>query len=228
MTIPQPINNDGIIVKPLGTPIEPDPKPNMLTKPTKPANLNPEISPLMGERPALSAGGGWTYRPAALNAVDNRPIFTEEARRAWKGQNDRFYRPAPVSDRDPMCYAIVVDALMRMEHHHVLSSPLLAEFLNSEYPRFDWNPVMTGRIMANLAEAAIVPDLGKDTPIISKKRNNRLIFKVRTTARAWRWFTHMRQQLGEMADKSVALCRADPTAKYLWEGDFPYEMAEMA
>lgn len=184
------------------------------------------ITRSMNTTPTLQPNKGDSYRPTALNEVDQRPMFTKAGTKAWADQREVLRRPTLVSDRDPVVYALMVDALMRMEHDHTITSKELANFLDQYYPAFIWNTVMVGRMLANLAEASKVPNEG--SPAIEGKRDsNRWFYRVRTDPRSWRWLGHMRDKLGKLAEQTLAREAVERNGTLLWD-EFPWDMARMS
>lgn len=184
----------------------------------------------LNRTPALSPDEGWQYHPSTLTGT----FIHEGNRRIWRTEATKtFMRRSTVCHRDPVAVALVIDALLRMEHTHALSANTLATFLNTNYHQFIWPPVVVGRIMGDLVEAALVPGLGPDNlPIAVLRYNGINLYAINTTPIAWQWLNHIRHQIGTLAEEAIKTDGEGPNGtdrkreKAFWP-DFPYNLAEL-
>lgn len=175
-------------------------------------------------RLALSDREGWTYKPEVLATQD---FLTESGRQYLKHQaTKKFYRKAKAHHLDPVANALVIDAILRLEHRNEIGAAALTDFLNAEYPQFSWSVIIVGRILANLGEAALSAPLPEsDRPITVTKKSDRFYYRFNTSPRSWRWLLSMRTKIGEQAEASLAREAIEERPKTYWP-DFPWEVAE--
>lgn len=149
----------------------------------------------------LSSGDGTSYQP------DRLPISVVTPREAdeYAKQINRIRPRVLAGYRSAASQAMVLDAIMRMEHDHTFNSFSMTDFLNRHYPAFLWNAKTVGRILA-LIEFAQEGNLPDGVRAIEKTVTGRRVdYRVNVSPSNWLWLSNLRKALGEQAERDLAL-----------------------
>ena len=99
------------------------------------------------------------YIPTSLAAIHRQtPIFSSLIMDRWRRQAGRFANQPksaityPVANgiNDPLTWAMLVDALLRLDPDTYINSAPLTAMLEPEYPQIIWDPVTVGRVLSEL------------------------------------------------------------------------------
>lgn len=153
--------------------------------------------------PRLTVDGGTAYHPFRMDAPEG---LTERRTGVLYRQAHTLAHPTPAGYYDPLSIMCVVDLLLRLEHDTIIRARDLAKLLTSEYPHFTWPGIVAGRIMSDLAEAALATGMA-ELPIAHAEDKRGHYFVVSTTPAAWEWLLGVRVAIGTLAEEQVALER---------------------
>jgi hypothetical protein len=169
-------------------------------------------------QPRLSAEAGRKYRPAKLAGTN--PIDRKAARNL-ADRTARLSHPTPAGWCDPVSIALVLDAILRLEHDTTIRAGHLNDILNAEYPQVAWNPNTVGRILSELAEAAAAT--GAESPAIVRgltRGGNR--FAVNVDSLNWRWLYEVEKRMLDLAERVTLDERV--TGKVKSRPSFPHDV----
>lgn len=124
---------------------------------------------------------------------------------------------------DPVSIALLLDGLLRLEHDTTIRARHLATILNQEYPQISWNATTVGRILSELAEAALA--LGLDEPPLERQlTSGGHRFAVNVNSLNWRWLLNVRRAMGDYAEEVIREERA--LVEFSPRRNFPFDVID--
>lgn len=153
---------------------------------------------------SLSEGDGLNYWPGGLD--DDGSM---DERRATKitQQSKRIVEPAYATHRKSPCIALVLTALMRMDHDHTFNSTSIATFMNEYYRQYVWTNRTVGKIIGLIKSAEECGPTNNDGPIRKANKGSTVHYKLRRDIYAWHWLIEMRDAFAEAAEGDILQCR---------------------
>lgn len=164
------------------------------------------------------------YLPAVLAQPGVPALFSPGTTKVWKRQRPLAH-PQPNSHFDPVSIALTLDAILRMEHDHLIRARPLADLLNEEYPQVMWDAVTVGKILASIVEAAKASGAPENEPPLARGvTSGAAFFAVHPSVLNWRWLAALRHAMGARAEEVIETERR--LGKRLARPDFPWDVTE--
>jgi hypothetical protein len=123
---------------------------------------------------------------------------------------------------DPVSIMCVLDLVLRLENDEPFRPQGFVRHLSQEYTQFSWAPITAGRILSDLAEAALAVD-PENPPIAKQLTHGGHRYWVNVSPVNWQWLIDARLALGKLAEQTVALEQAGHTIP---RGTFPFEVLD--
>jgi hypothetical protein len=169
--------------------------------------------------PRLSAGGGNQYRPDGLEGFD----LAKHDRERMAREIAVLVHPSPAGYYDPVTITSVIDMILRLEHDTTIRPRDLVPLLSQHYPNLIWKPIVVGRVLSDLTEAASA----QEEPAIQKSLSSGgHRYSIAVTPDAWRWLVKTRDAMAEMAFRQIEIERA--TGEPVKRTSFPFEVLDAA
>ena len=156
----------------------------------------------------------------------------EGLREKWRRQmgiytnqpRQHLYERSPATPYRPFGFAVVVDAILRMDPRSSIVGAEFASELNEHYPFFTFNEISTGKILTALMKEAYQQQhevVGP--PIIHHVSGGTTFYYAHDNTPSWIWLVNCREWLGNVSEQWMS--RYDETGKWP-EEDFMAEFPD--
>lgn len=132
-----------------------------------------------------------------------REWLTERRLRQITRARNHFIHRSPNGHRDPFSFWHLLDVLMAISPDYEWNSKQLADLLNTEKPRFSWDPVTVGRILGDIIESCEMANgQGLDVaPIIVRRNSAGKWYQMTNQPAGRRVLQNLLEDLAKLCDK---------------------------
>lgn len=173
---------------------------------------------LADAEPRLSSEGGINYMPDRLEGI----TLTKVARDYMRNEVQTLVHPTPAGYFDPVTIMSVLDMLLRLEHDTTVRPRDLVPLLQQHYPNLIWKPIVVGRVMSDLCEAASAQ---ANPPLTKAMSFGGHRYAITVDAESWSWLLKAREGMAQLAKRTIEIERA--TGEPMKRTSFPFEALEI-